>query len=66
MGFLATAPRLDQPPRITLPDIAGAAASTDGSLPAFRLLVDGEWREAASGRAFDVRSPIDGSVVATA
>lgn len=66
MGFLATAPRLDQPPRITLPDIAGAAASTDGAVPAFRLLVDGQWREAASGVAFDVRSPIDGSIVATA
>ena len=66
MGFLATAPKLDQPVRVTLPGIAGPAVATDGEVPAFKLLVDGEWRAAEGGAAFDVVSPIDGTVVATA
>jgi acyl-CoA reductase-like NAD-dependent aldehyde dehydrogenase len=66
MGFLASAPRLDEPVRVTLPGISGAAAGTDGEVPDFKLLIDGSWREAESGDTFDVRSPIDGTVIATA
>jgi glyceraldehyde-3-phosphate dehydrogenase (NADP+) len=66
MGFLATAPKLDQPVRLSLPDVTGAAAVSDGEVPAFRLLVDGVWREAEGGDVFEVRSPIDGTVIATA
>ena len=66
MGFLANAPKLDQPVRVTLPASAGAAVSTDGEVPAFKLLVDGTWRDAEGGETFEVRSPIDGSVIATA
>ncbi len=66
MGFLDTAPRLDQPVRISLPSIAGPAVTTDGETPAFQLLVDGVWRGADAGDVFDVRSPIDGTVIATA
>jgi len=65
MGFLASAPNLDSV-RIVLPDITGPAASTDGAVPAFRLLIDGEWQDARSGDRFDVISPIDGGVIATA
>jgi len=66
MGFLSAAPKLDQPVRVTLPGIAGPAVADDGEVPAFRLLVDGVWREAEGGATFDVRSPIDGTVIATA
>ena len=66
MGFLDAAPKLDQPVRISLPPIAGPAASTGGEVPAFQLLIDGAWRGAAGGDTFEVRSPIDGSVIATA
>jgi acyl-CoA reductase-like NAD-dependent aldehyde dehydrogenase len=66
MGFLASAPKVDQPVRVSLPGIAGNAAGTGGEVPAFRLLVDGEWRGAEGGETFDVRTPIDGSVIATA
>ena len=66
MGFLETSPRLDQAVRVSLPGIAGAAATTDGEVPGFQLLINGEWRGAEGGETFDVRSPIDGSVIATA
>jgi len=66
MGFLSSAPKLDQPVSVSLPSIAGAAAGTGGEVPAFNLLVDGDWRGAESGDAFDVRSPIDGTLIATA
>ena len=66
MGFLASTPKLDQPVRVTLPSIAGPAATTDGEVPGFQLLVDGAWRGAEDGNVFEVHSPIDGSVIATA
>jgi len=66
MGFLAHSPRLDQPVRVTLPAIVGAAAATDGKVPGFKLLIDGVWRDATGGNEFDVLSPIDGSLIATA
>ena len=65
MGFLADAPKVDEPVRITLPKISGAAAATDGEVPAFRLLIDGEWRGAESGDTFEVHSPINGELIAT-
>ncbi len=66
MGFLASAPTLDQPVRVVLPGIAGPAVGTEGEVPAFRLLIDGAWRGAEGGGSFEVRSPIDGSIIATA
>ena len=52
---------------VEVPDLFASAASAgdDGALD-LRLLVGGEWRAAAKGEAFDVRTPIDGSVVARA
>ncbi len=66
MGFLASAPMLDQAVRLSLPDIARAAVATGGEVPGFKLLIDGTWQEAEGGATFDVRSPIDGTVIATA
>jgi len=42
-----------------------AIVATDG-VPDLQLLVGGEWRGASAGEVFDVRSPIDGSVIARA
>ncbi len=66
MGFLASAPKLDHPVRLSLPGVAGPAAATDAEVPGFKLLIGGEWRDAGSGNVFEVRSPIDGTVIATA
>jgi acyl-CoA reductase-like NAD-dependent aldehyde dehydrogenase len=67
MGFLESAPRLDEPVRITVPEFMGpAVASNSDAVPVLRLLIGGKWGEAADGELFDVRSPIDGSVIARA
>ncbi|MGI9021892.1 MAG: aldehyde dehydrogenase family protein [Acidimicrobiales bacterium] len=42
-----------------------AIVATDG-VPDLRLLVAGEWRTAAKGETFEVRSPIDGNLIARA
>src|SRR5688572_2956140 len=75
MTFLASAPRLDQPVSVRLPGFF-AGAIDDGAIdkgdrgadgvPTFQLLIGGAWRAAAGGEVFDVRSPIDGSVIAKA
>ena len=36
-----------------------------GSAASYRMYVDGEWCEAASGETFEVRSPVTGAVLAT-
>ncbi|HEV7861067.1 MAG TPA: aldehyde dehydrogenase family protein [Acidimicrobiia bacterium] len=68
MSFLDSAPRLDQPVSVTLPGFFAVAAGDDGNgdVPAVRLFIGGEWREASGGDTFDVRSPIDGTVIARA
>ncbi|MBW3627432.1 MAG: aldehyde dehydrogenase family protein [Actinobacteria bacterium] len=54
--------------RLELPELfAPAVAPGDGGgPPGLQLLIDGTWRPAASGETFEVRSSIDGSVIATA
>lgn len=42
-----------------------AILATD-AVPDLQLLIGGEWRAASKGEVFDVRSPIDGSVIARA
>ncbi|HEX2023320.1 MAG TPA: aldehyde dehydrogenase family protein [Acidimicrobiales bacterium] len=61
------APRLDEPVTLQPSDLFGPAMDREGDgPPTLQLLVDGEWRTAASGETFDVVSPIDGSVIARA
>ncbi|HEV2071384.1 MAG TPA: aldehyde dehydrogenase family protein, partial [Acidimicrobiales bacterium] len=54
--------------RLELPELfAPALAPGDGNeVPGLQLLIDGTWRPAASGETFEVRSSIDGNVIATA
>ena len=66
MTFLDSAPRVPEPVRLTVADLFSPAVGRGDRVPALRLLVGGEWREAASGDTFDVTSPIDGGVIATA
>ncbi|MDP9070190.1 MAG: aldehyde dehydrogenase family protein [Actinomycetota bacterium] len=52
--------------RIDTPDSLRPAIGPGDGPPGLNLLIGGEWRPAASGEVFDVRSPIDGSVIARA
>ncbi len=36
----------------------------EGKVPTFKMLIDGRWRSSENGEVFDVRTPIDGSVIA--
>jgi glyceraldehyde-3-phosphate dehydrogenase [NAD(P)+] len=49
----------------SLPDLFAPAISDDGQ-PLLQILVGGKWQPAATGEVFDVRTPIDGSVIARA
>jgi glyceraldehyde-3-phosphate dehydrogenase [NAD(P)+] len=67
MGFLQGAPRVEEPVTLPSADLFKAAVDqTAGDVPTLRILVDGEWTEASGGETFDVRSPIDGSLLARA
>ena len=52
--------------RVDVPEFFRPAIVPGDGVPELRLLVGGSWRTAAKGEAFDVRSPIDGSVIARA
>jgi acyl-CoA reductase-like NAD-dependent aldehyde dehydrogenase len=52
--------------RLDIPDFFAPAIASDGSALSMQLLIGGKWQPAASGERFDVRSPIDGSVIARA
>ena len=52
--------------RLAAPDFFHTAISPDGGTPSLRLLIGGKWQPAAAGEEFDVRSPVDGSVIARA
>ncbi|HEV2069248.1 MAG TPA: aldehyde dehydrogenase family protein, partial [Acidimicrobiales bacterium] len=54
--------------RLELPALfAPAVTPAEGDRPlGLQLLIDGDWRPAASGETFEVRSSIDGSVIASA
>ena len=64
MTFLEQSPRVDDPPKLSLDGMFAPVADGGGDLPVLRLLIDGEWRTAAE--TFEVRTPIDGSVIAHA
>ena len=67
MGFLASVRKLDEPVAIPRPGLLGPAVTPgDGGPPTARILVDGEWREAVDGEVFDIRTPIDGTVIGRA
>jgi glyceraldehyde-3-phosphate dehydrogenase [NAD(P)+] len=40
--------------------------SIKDGIPSFKMLIGGEWRDAAAGSQFDVNTPIDGSIIARA
>ncbi|MGI8810517.1 MAG: aldehyde dehydrogenase family protein [Acidimicrobiales bacterium] len=52
--------------RVELPEFFRPAIAPGDDVPELQLLVGGRWRAAAKGDVFDVRSPIDGSVIARA
>ena len=52
--------------RVDVPDFFSTAMAPDGGTPALQLFVGGKWQPAGGGEEFDVRSPIDGSVIARA
>jgi acyl-CoA reductase-like NAD-dependent aldehyde dehydrogenase len=67
MPFLDDAPRLDDPVRLALPELASpAVAEANEGVPDLQLLIGGSWRPAAEGALFDVESPVDGGVIARA
>ena len=51
---------------VDVPDLFRPAILPGEGVPCLQLLVGGTWRPAAKGDVFDVRSPIDGSVIAQA
>jgi acyl-CoA reductase-like NAD-dependent aldehyde dehydrogenase len=52
--------------RVDVPEFFSPALRTNEGVVDMQLLVDGNWQPAAGGDRFDVRSPIDGRVVARA
>ncbi len=55
----------DEPLAVELPDrFAPLLSEGAQGLPTFQLYIDGEWRPAGTGETFEVRSPIDGSLIA--
>jgi acyl-CoA reductase-like NAD-dependent aldehyde dehydrogenase len=67
MSFLDSSPRLPSPARIQVPDFFRPAVEADGGGPvALQNLVGGRWGPARKGATFEVRSPIDGTVIARA
>ncbi|HVL28839.1 MAG TPA: aldehyde dehydrogenase family protein, partial [Acidimicrobiales bacterium] len=52
--------------RLDVPGFFHPAVVTGGDVPTLQLLVDGAWRPATGGATFEVRSPIDGGVIARA
>ena len=67
MGQPEAALKVERPTAVELPELAeGAVATAAGEPPTLQLLIDGEWRPAASGETFEVSSPIDGNRIALA
>lgn len=65
MALLDTAPRLAEPVALALPDLVGPARLGDErGVATLGLFIDGEWRRAQGGNRFEVRSPVDGGVIA--
>ncbi len=55
-----------EPVRVDVADFFHPAAVPGDDVPTLQLFVGGAWRPAAGGETFDVRSPIDGGVIARA
>ncbi len=66
MTFLDSAPRVAEPARLAVSGFFGPAVVAGQDVPTLQLLAGGEWRPAASGATFDVRSSIDGGTIARA
>ncbi len=67
MSLLESAPRVSSPAEIRLPGFFAPAVDGAGDGPvALQNLVGGRWGPARSGATFEVRSPIDGTVIARA
>ena len=58
--------RVDGPVQVRPPEVFRPAVEPGDGAPTLRLLIDGTWRPAGGGDTFEVRSPIDGSVIARA
>ncbi len=54
------------PVRVEVPDFFAPALVPGDDVPTLQLSVGGSWRPAGSGEVFDVRSPIDGNLIARA
>jgi glyceraldehyde-3-phosphate dehydrogenase [NAD(P)+] len=54
----------DMKNRLDLSSFFDPLYDTVGGTPVFKILIDGEWRAAESGETFNVKSPIDESVLA--
>ena len=67
MGQAEAAVKIERPTAVKPPELAqNAVVTREGEPPTLQLFIDGEWRPAASGETFEVRSPIDGNQIATA
>lgn len=66
MSFLDTAPRLPEPAALSGGEVFVPGVIVGEGPATMQLLIGGEWRPARSGETFDVRSPIDGAVIAGA
>ncbi len=66
MTATAWRPQDEGPVRLDGSELLGPAAGTVDGLPCLRLLIGDEWRPTNSGQLFDVRSPINGELIARA
>jgi len=67
MGDMQSAVTTGERTALELPELFDpAVADANGEHARLQLLIDGEWRPAATGETFDVRSPIDGNKIAVA
>ncbi len=58
--------KVDHESRIDVSELFRPAILPTDGVPDLQLLVAGEWRAAAKGEMFEVRSPIDGNLIARA
>jgi hypothetical protein len=66
MSFLDSAPSLRSPAEIRLPEFFAPAVEGGDGAVTLQNLVAGTWGPARGGATFEVRSPIDGTVIAPA
>jgi acyl-CoA reductase-like NAD-dependent aldehyde dehydrogenase len=66
MGLLDNVPTVDAPARLQRLDWLDPAVQWNADMPVLRLFVDGKWLQGRSGQTFEVRTPIDGGLLAQA